>query len=270
MVGGQRSASHAVHERGHARMLDESLHRVLGLGPVHVAARNQHGPFGRRDQSRDSSDRISVDFRAAPNAVDGRNIHGARSERVERDVDEGRPSVRRARGTTRGVDLGHDRLGRRRRGHAFGDRSDDRNVVELLQRPRTPTKLRSPPGEHHHRRTVHPRRGHRADAVGNARPGGDRRATELPGDLGPALGREHRGLFVAGVDQAQAGLHRAVVEHEQMPAREREHRVDAVRTQDLDREPAAVRLHRLPRGRGQRAEKSGERRDPRFGILELR
>ena len=165
--------------------------------------------------------------------------------------------MRRGGRATRGVDLGHDRRGRCRRDRPLGDRRDDRHVIELLQRARSPAGLRRPSGEHDHRRTVHPRRGHRADAVGHARARGDRGAAEATGDLRPTFGRERRRLLVAGVDQSQARLHRAVVENEQVPARQREHRVDSVLPQYFDRETTTVSFHaRLPRGRGQRAQET--------------
>ena len=72
------------------------------------------------------------------------------------------------------------------------------------------------------------------------------------------------------VDQPNAGLHRAVVQHEEMPARQREDGIDVVPPQHLDREPAAVRLHdRLVGRRGDRREESSERVDPGPGVLEL-
>ena len=74
-------------------------------------------------------------------------------------------------------------------------------------------------------------------------PGGERRAPQASRHLGPTFGRERRGLLVAGIDEAEIGLHRAVVEHEEMTARQREHHVDTVRAQDLDREAAAVGFH---------------------------
>ena len=67
-----------------------------------------------------------------------------------------------------------------------------------------------------------------------------------------------------------AGLHRAVVQHEEMPARQRENSVDVVPPKNLDREPAAVRFHRPLVGRcGDRREESGEHVDPDHGVLEL-
>ena len=74
----------------------------------------------------------------------------------------------------------------------LGDRRDDRYMVELLQRTRAPARLGRATGQHHERRAVHARRGHRAHAIGDTRSGGQRRATEPARHLGPALGRERR------------------------------------------------------------------------------
>ena len=72
--------------------------------------------------------------------------------------------------------------------------------------------------------------GDRADAVGDAGPGGEHREPGHPGQLAGGLGGERRGLLVADVEQPHrwVGLHRAVVHREDVSAREREHRLDAV------------------------------------------
>ncbi len=137
-----------------------------------------------------------------------------------------------------------DRRRRCRRRGALRHRRDDRQVIELLQRARSPSTLRRAAGQHHDLRAVHPGRCHRADAVRDAGTRGDGRAANTPGHLGPSFGGEHDGLLVTRVDQPHvAALHRAVVEDEEVTARQREHRVDAVAAQHLDREPTSVRLH---------------------------
>ena len=175
--------------------------------------------------------------------VDRRDVDAARTEHIERDVDECRTAMRCLRGSARGVELGDDRLGGRCGRRALHDGRDDRHMIELLQRTVAPTLLRRPAADHDHRRSVHAGRGHGTHTVGDAGSRGERRAPEPPRHLGPALGRERRGLLVTGVDEPQVGLHRAVVEHEEVPARQREHHVDTVRAQDLDGEPAAVGVH---------------------------
>jgi len=104
-----------------------------------------------------------------------------------------------------GIDLGNDRLCRRRGGRGLRDRRDDRDVIELLQRARTPPGLRRAPGEDHHRRAVHVRRRQRAHAIRHPGPRGQRGTPEPARHLRPSLGRERRRLLVPHVDEPQAG-----------------------------------------------------------------
>ena len=245
--------------------------RVLGVRPVHVAARDQHRPLAPTPTSVATActsrrDRASAP-RARPDRPPGSRRSPGRTRRAGcRRTSGPRCGVRAA--TARRVDLVDDRRRRRRGRGALRDRRDDRHVVELLQRARAPAPLRRAAAEHDHRRAVHAApRSSRSTPLVTPGPGGERRATEPARHLGPALGRERRGLLVAGVDEPQVGLHRAVVEHEEVPARQREHHVDAVAPQHLDREPAAVRLHdQLPRRRrARREERRAARRSTRRG-----
>ena len=79
-------------------------------------------------------------------------------------------------------------------------------------------------------------------AVGDAGAGRQRRDARLARDLRPALGGERRGLLVARVDEVDALRAAAVVDREQVAAREREQLRHAVRLQALRDEPPAVQL----------------------------
>ena len=80
----------------------------------------------------------------------------------------------------------------------------------------------------------------RADAVGDARAGGQHGEARDAGQLAGRLGRERRGLLVAHVEQPhrRVGLDRAVVHREDVGAGEGEHGLDAVRPRHRDRELA--------------------------------
>ena len=73
-------------------------------------------------------------------------------------------------------------------------------------------------------------------------PGGQHGEAGGPGQPGRGLGREHRGLLVPDVHDPhrRVRLDRPVVEREHVPARQREHRLDAVRARRRDRVRAAV------------------------------
>ena len=107
------------------------------------------------------------------------------------------------------------------------DRCQHRDVVELLQGPRTPASLRRTPAQDHERRAVEHGRRHGRDPVRHPRARGQGRHTRSPRQLGRALGGEGRGLLVADVDDADVLLHRGVVQGEDVPAGEREQLLDA-------------------------------------------
>ena len=104
----------------------------------------------------------------------------------------------------------------------LGQRGDERDVVDLLERPRAPAHLRRPAAEHDQRRAVLLRAGDRAHPVGHAGPGGQRRDPGLARRLRPALGRPGRRLLVANVDDPDPLVLAAVEDREQVAAGERE------------------------------------------------
>ena len=87
----------------------------------------------------------------------------------------------------------------------------------------------------------------RADAVGDARAGGEDGEAGDAGELAGRLGGERGGLLVAHVEEPHLRpvplllrLHRAVVHREDVRARQGEHRLDAVGAGDVDGQLAAV------------------------------
>ena len=223
----------------------------MRAGPVDVATRDDHRPLGSADERGDPRDRVGVGGCTRRGArIERRDVGRRRTERVEREIDERRTSMRSARREQRVVHRGHDPCAGCRGRRGLRDRRHDRYVVELLQRSPPPAPLRRPPAEHEHRRTGEARRRERADPVGHTGARGQRRATGTTGDLGQALRREGRGLLVAGVDELDIGLDATVVQHEQVPTREREHDLDPVRPQHFGREPASVFHRRMLAHRG--------------------
>src|SRR5207245_7836216 len=73
--------------------------------------------------------------------------------------------------------------------------------------------------------------------------GGEDGHTRAPRQLGRALGRPRRRLFVADVDNAPARLHGPVVDREDVPAREGEDLTDLIAAEGRHRQLATVALH---------------------------
>ena len=207
VIGRQRAAAHAVDERRDPRLLDEARASRARLRPSR-RRRPRRAPAGSSPRpasaTRAIASRVGLGAARRARSTAGSSTSPGPNASSGMSTNVG-PRCGVVAATARGVDLGHDRRRPTSRSTArLVTGRDDRHVVELLQRTGAPAGLRRAPGEHDHRRAVHPRRGHRAHAVGDARPGGDRGATEAAGHLRPALGREHRGLLVTRVDQPQA------------------------------------------------------------------
>ena len=154
------------------------------------------------------------------------------------------PLYGRPRDRERLVDQPRDLRRRARGGRELDDRPHERHVVDLLQRALPPAERGRAPTEHDHRRVVLLGARHRAHPVGDAGPRGQRRDARLARDLRPPFGRERGRRLVAGVDDVDAFVLAALVEREQVAAREREQPCDAVGLQASGNEAAAVQ----PRG----------------------
>jgi hypothetical protein len=99
---GQGAAAEPVVEARHAQVLDGCLQLGPRAVPVHVAADDERGALGLRDQVRQGRDLVGVGCRAATGAlVDTGQLATRRAEHVEREVEERGTAVR-----------GHARRGR--------------------------------------------------------------------------------------------------------------------------------------------------------------
>ena len=254
VVGGHAPAREAVEEHRDAERLDELEQRVLAVPPPQVAARHDDRPLGLRQQRERAPQLVGVGLAAALAARQhGRlAVVGPLGEHVvEREVDERRPARRAQRRGERLVDECRDLPRRLGRGGEPRQRPHERQVIDLLQRALPPAPRRRATAEHDHRRVALQRRPHRAHPVRDAGSGGQRRHAGPPRDLRPALGRERRGRLVARVDERDALGAAAVVDREEVPAREREDGVDALRAQPARGEQAAVGGRDLVLGRHQ-------------------
>ena len=225
VVGGHAAAAQAVEEHGDPQRLGQRAQCLLAVAPVQVGAGHDHRALGVAQQHCRPLERVAVGAGAPPRLgqrlVSGGGL-GLHEHVVEREVQEGGARVGLDRLAHRALQQRRD-LGRGPRGGGELDqRGHERDVVDLLQRALAPAEGGRAAAEDQHRRVVLVRGGDRAHPVGHPRPGGQRAHAERAGHLGPALGREGRGLLVADVDDVDALLAAAVVDREQVPARERE------------------------------------------------
>ncbi len=218
------------------------------------------GRSARATQPGDGGHRVGIGI-AAGHHHRVRQLGLRRPEDVEREVEEDRAPMRRQRGHgglvdhQRGLRPVRDRVGR------LGDGGHDRDVVQLLERARSPPALGRPAAEHHQRRPVEPRRGDGRDPVGDPRPRGQHGQTRGPGELGVGLGGEGGRLLVAGVDHAHALVAGRLVQRPDMAAVEREHHVHAEGRQRSEGLLAGMPGHRAHRR--SLAGRSHDRRPPR-------
>ena len=265
MIGGHYPPRHAVHQHGDSAPLGQPQHRGLGASPPHVGARHDHRPLSLGQQTRRQLQCDAVHRWTRTQVIEGTwqsGIGGLGERVVHRDVDERHAGWRGDRRPQRIVDQGSGGLRRRCGRREPRERGHKRHMVDLLQRPLAPPQRRSPSAEHHQRRLVLLGCGHRAHAVGDARPGRERCHARAARHLRPALGRERGRLLVPGVHQPDAFAAATVVEREQMTAGQGEHGVDAAGFQATRDQPSCVY--------GSFAAHGGEpkRREPaEFGLL---
>ena len=224
---------------------------LLGEARPHVAGEHDHGRPGG-----------SQDLGGTVEGTGIRNLHGRRDgllgrccgpevEEVHRHVEEHRSAVRGQREPER---LGCARPDRRRvlqRPGGLRDRTEQRGVVELLQRAGAPARLRCATTDHDHRRTVEQPGRQRRHRVGHARSGSDCGEPGRPVQPAGGLGGEDGGRLVADVEQpygsvALGGLpigcgiepllasDRGVVQREDVRPREGEQGGGAVRLRSGD------------------------------------
>ena len=246
VAAGDHAAAHPVGQGRDAEVLDEAQRGGLGVVGPDVGAEDQHGPPRRGEQPGDGLDRVGVGLDAGALARSdgaGRGVE----EGVHRHVDEDRAAVARAGEGEGLVDAGGDVAGGHEGLRRLGDRRDDRRLVELLQRAGAPAVLRGAAADDDHRGAGELGLGDGADAVGDARAGGEDGEAGDAGELAGGLGGEGGGLLVAHVEQAHRRalalllrLHRAVVHREDVGAGQGEHRLDAVGAGDVDGQLAAV------------------------------
>ena len=208
VVGGQAPAAEPVHERRDAQVLDRGAQLVPRARPVHVGAGDERGSLGARRSGRPRAASASASGsspRCTPcRSTSGISASACANSDVDREVEEHRAAVRAERGRDRLVDLLRDVCGRGdRRAASLVIDDTQRHVVELLQRPGAPARLRRPATEHDERRAVEVRGGDRAHPVGDAGTRGQHRDAGTARQLRRALGREGRGLLVADVDDAR-------------------------------------------------------------------
>ena len=160
---------------------------------------------------------------------------------VHRVVDEGR--ARRAGSSAvsiaSAVVAGDLRrvLDRQRRLH---QRLDEGQVVDLLERARSPAHLRGAAAERHQRHPVGLGGGDRAHPVGHPAAGGERADAGLAGRLRPADRGEDGRLLVAEVDHLDPLRLAAVVDREEVAAGEGEELRHPAALQRPGDQPAAV------------------------------
>ncbi len=172
VVGGDAAAGEAVEEHRDPALLGERLERLLAVRPVQVRPGHDHRALGLAQQRDRAGEVVAVRLRAGGRVGQRRarlGLVGLGEDEVEREVDERRAGVGLQRHGQRLVDEPRD-LGRRlgRRGE-LRHRADERDVVDLLQRPLAPAPRRRAAAEDEHRRVALLRAGQRAHRVGDAR-----------------------------------------------------------------------------------------------------
>ena len=233
-----------LRKTGIPRASPSSRSACLAVAPVEVRARHDHRPLRLGEQGQCAGE-VGHRRRAAARRAPRRRASSASMNTWSsgKSTNAG-PECGRDRGRPRLVDQRRDLGGRARGRGEAGERAHERDVVDLLQRALAPAHRRRPPAEHEHRRVVLQRRAERAHPVGHAGTGRQRGDARRPGDLRPSLGGERGARLVAHIDDVDALLAAAVVDREQVAARQREELRDPVGGESAGDQAAPVQLRR--------------------------
>ena len=250
MPGREDAAALAVGDHRQLQLLGRRPGGQLSAVQPDVRAKDEDRPAGGAEEPGDAADRRRVRLvrgrRASRSSgVWGRGRTGAgpcgagpgagpafggAEQRLQTRVQEHGPAVPGA-GQAEGLGYGRTDGGRLVHGPgALGDRGQQRRVVQFLQPARAPAAVRGPAGQHNEGRSVEMGGCHRTDPVGDARAGSQHGQARLPRQARGCLGGEHGRLLVPDIDDRhwRIGSHSAVVEREDVPARQREHGLDAM------------------------------------------
>ena len=154
-----------------------------------------------------------------------------RAQHVGRDLDIDRTGLAHiAHGARdRFVELAHHLLGDAGGARHAGDRPQDVDMRDVLQRPHIGLRARRASADQQHRRARERGVGHGGDRIGHARPGRHHGDAERAGELGMGMRHVHRGPFVAHVDDANAAARDVIPDRLDMAALQPEDAVDAAR-----------------------------------------
>ena len=234
VVGGNATAGEAVQEDRNAQRLRKLKQLGLAVPPIEIRPGHHDRTLSRAQQLGRPFDRPTVRPPARTwwwtvERVLG--LGGLHEHVIHRKIDKRRSAMRGQRARKRLVEQPRNLGGALGGDRELGERTHERDVIDLLQRPHPPAPGRSPTAEDEHRRMVGLRRTHRAHTVGDARSGSERAYPRFTRDLRPALGRKRRRGLMADVHDLDPLLTATVVDREQMSAREREQPADSVRLQ---------------------------------------
>ena len=247
MIRRHDAPAHPVHERRHLQRLDHLPSSLLGAVRPHVGSEEDDGTLCFAEKPNRCVD-VSFERRVpVPSGSRDRNLRAA-EERVHREIEERRTTMSVRRDVERsGGSFGDLRRVEHRLG-TLRHRSEDRDVVHLLEAPLAPTSLRRPAAEHQHRRPVEMRRHHRVHAVDHARTCRQCRDPRGSRQLAVRFGRERSGLLVPDVNDAHPARVQAVVDRKDVAAGQRVDAVDAVHADRFRDEIPAVSFDLLGHG----------------------
>ena len=264
----QAAATRAVGEDRHPGGLGQRAQLRGRVVPVDPAARHDHRPLGRRQQRGQLRHGSRIGRGGPPVGVAGGDrrqpVLDHRHQEIDRDLHEHRSRPAGQGVADRGGEHLGDLAGLGDRPRALGDRSQEVDLLDLLQRAEAAQAERGRAADQEHRAARGVGVGDAGHRVGDARPRGDEGDAHVPREARVGVGGVRAGLLVPHVDDLHALGETAVVDRQDVSATEREHVAHAGLPQRAGHQVSAVEVRHAslgPRGGG-RPRASGDR-DPR-------
>ena len=245
VVDGEHAAARPVHVGGDVERAHQFNRGLVPLRRPDLLAEQRRRALGLREQLgeafnirrvADAARRGTVMPRLRQHGLVNRDLavqHIARDFQIRRAVSAVKTFPRRH------ADHVRDPLGGIDPGGELGNRRQDVDMRQILQRAHLVLGQRALPADVQHRALRAKRGGDAGDRVGAAGPGGGYHAAEFAGLPGIAVGRMRGDLLMTHIHDADALVQTAVIDIDDMPAAEREYGVHPLVFQRLGDQMAA-------------------------------
>ncbi len=244
MVWRERTAPHRVEIHRQRGAFGKARERGTGIAPPNLAASNYRRAFGILQERCGALYRCRIAARRGRGAIVFGNFDFGVFRDAEQNVDG---DFKKRRTESPGEHLAErnreklrDAARVQHRARPFSDGRCERDAVQFLERTHLELIARRLPADDEHRAVRLKRVRNAGHRIGHANAGGHDRNAGAACQTRVRVRRVRRGLLVPQIDNANALVDQAVVDRHDVPAAQREHRVDFFALEHLRDEMSSI------------------------------